>query len=86
MRNQRAQVYALLREQIESLRAISFEDADLSAGPHSDPNNPIDTQYRRVWEVQDDTPVPGMKRVTVRVSFTSTTADSQAVVVTQIVR
>lgn len=76
----------LAKERVEELRSNSFSSADLAAGMHSDQSNPIDTHFRRTWEVQDNTPMPGMKRVTVRVGFTTDSADSQAVVVTQLVR
>ena len=76
----------LAKEQIESLRSASFEDAALAAGDHNDPDNPIRSHFRREWIVEDNTPIDGMKKVTVRVSFTTDTADSQAVVVTQLAR
>jgi len=76
----------LNKEQIERLRSLSFNDADLADGLHTDPTNPIDGVFNRRWQVQDDSPLPGMKRVTVSVSFVTDSADSQAVSTTQLTR
>lgn len=76
----------LTKEQVERLRSLSFDDGDLAAGVHTDPTNPIDGVFRRRWQVQDNSPLPGMKRVTVSTSFITDSADSQAVSVTQLTR
>lgn len=74
----------LAKEQVEALRSVAFNDPDLAAGTHADPGNPIRPGFRRTWTVEDGVPMNGMKRLTVRVSFASTTADSQAVLITQL--
>jgi prepilin-type N-terminal cleavage/methylation domain-containing protein len=76
----------LAKDQMERLRSVAFSDADLAAGLHTDPNNPVEPGFRREWTVIDNNPIPGMKRVTVRVSFQSTSPDSQVVLVTQLTR
>lgn len=77
---------SLAQEQIERLRALPDEHADLGAGDHTDPENPINGAYRRQWSVQADSPIPGMRRLTVTVSFTTASPDSQAILTTQIAR
>lgn len=74
----------LAKEQVEELRSLRFNDADLAAGTHNDPGNPIQPGFRRSWTVQDNVPMDGMKRLTVQVSFATSSADSQAVLVTQL--
>ena len=76
----------LTKEHVERLRAVSFDDPDLAAGVHTDPDNPIDGIFRRRWQVQNDSPVIGMKRVTVSVTFVTDGPDSQAITVTQLTR
>ena len=76
----------LAKGQMEELRSATFSDPDLAAGVHVDPRNPIQPGFRRQWTVEDNTPISGMKRVTVRVSFQSTSPDSQVVLVTQLTR
>jgi type II secretory pathway pseudopilin PulG len=76
----------LAQEQVERLRSLPWAHANLQAGSHTDADNPVDGSYNRTWVVADDTPMPGMKRVTVRVSFPTASADSQAVFTTQITR
>ena len=71
------------REQIEELRAIPFDHADLAGGDHQDNTVLSDGHYRRRWSVQDDTPIQDMKRIEVRVAFSTAQADSEAVIVTQ---
>lgn len=71
------------REQIEELRAVPFNHADLTAGTHADNTVLSDGHYRRRWTVQDDTPIQDMKRIEVRVAFSTAQADSEAVIVTQ---
>lgn len=77
---------SMAQEEVERLRNLPFNHADLAGGNHLDPNNPVDNAYRRQWTVQDDTPVEDMKRVSVTVSFPTDSADSQAVVTTMIAR
>ena len=76
----------LAKDQMERLRSSAFSDPSLAAGLHLDPNNPVEPGFRRDWTVVDNTPIPGMKRVSVRVSFQSTSPDSQVVLVSQLTR
>lgn len=77
---------SMAQEEVERLRNLPFTHADLAAGNHNDPDNPVDNAYRRTWAVQENTPVEDMKRVSVTVSFPTDSADSQAVVTTMIAR
>ena len=76
----------LAQEQSEILRGLPFNHADLGVGAHKDPDNPLQTAFARKWEIQDDNPIPGMKRLVVTVSFSTDGPDSQAVITTQLVR
>lgn len=73
----------LAREQIETLRSLPFTDPDLADGQHVDNEVLRNGTYRRRWTVQDDTPLPNMMRIEVRVAFSTSEADSEAVIVTQ---
>ncbi len=68
---------------IEELRGLPHAHVDLNNGMHDDPDNPIDDNYDRRWEVVLDDPLPGMRKVEVRVRLNHTTsADSVASLVT----
>jgi prepilin-type N-terminal cleavage/methylation domain-containing protein len=77
---------SMAQEEVERLRDLPWTHADLDAGVHQDPENPVDNAFRRSWQVQTDTPVTDMKRVSVTVTFPTDSADSQAVVTTLIAR
>ena len=66
----------LAAEKVEELMSVSWGNADLNAGSHSDADNPIDSHYQRSWDVVDDVPIEGMKRVSVTVSFPTASTDS----------
>lgn len=68
----------LAQEKIEQLMNVSFTHPDLNAGTHTDPANPLQQHFARRWEVQLDTPLPGMKQVDVTVSFATASKDSTA--------
>ena len=68
----------LAQEGIEELMGRPFNHADLTAGAHDDPENPIRNHFARQWEVSDATPVDGMKMISVSVSFPTAGADSVA--------
>ena len=76
----------LAKEQVERLRSLSFNHADLAAGAHAEPANAGRTGYNRRWAVVDNNPLPGMKRLTVTVSFNTDGPDSLAIMVTQLTR
>ncbi len=77
---------ALAQQQVESLRNLPFTHANLAAGGHVDAGNPVDGAYSRSWTVVDNDPVVGMKRVSVVVSFPTSSPDSTAAFTTLIVR
>lgn len=74
----------LAQEQIERLMGSPFSDAALSAGTHADPNNPLEQHFTRSWVIADNSPLSGMKRVDVTVSFNSGSADSSVTLSTYI--
>ena len=64
------------QEKLESLMSVAWDDPDLAAGLHNDPDNPIDSNFYRRWTVLDSTPLPDMKRVNVTVRFDTAHPDS----------
>jgi Tfp pilus assembly protein PilV len=68
----------IAQEKVEDLMASGYQAADLAAGDHDDPDNPIRNHYNRTWSVTDDTPVVGMKMISVSVTFPTASADSVA--------
>ena len=77
---------SLAQETVERLRDLPFLDVDLAGGLHTDPDNPIRGAYQRSWTVQNDTPTTNMKRVTVTVTFVTSSPDSAATFTTLIAR
>jgi prepilin-type N-terminal cleavage/methylation domain-containing protein len=55
------------QEKIEQLRALELTDGLLAAGAHEDTTLVSDTPYARSWFVENDKPLPGMKRVRMQV-------------------
>ena len=70
------------QEKVEQLMSVPFTNADLDAGTHADPENPIDRHFSRNWTVTDDAPVQGMKTVAVSVSFETANNDSTVTLTT----
>ncbi len=68
----------LAQEGIEELMGRPFNHADLTAGAHNDPDNPIRNHFTRQWEITDATPVAGMKMISVSVTFPASGTDSLA--------
>jgi len=66
----------LAQEKMEELMGVPFSAADLTAGAHADPVNPIGRHFTRNWTVTDNTPIQGMKTVAVSVSFETASSDS----------
>jgi prepilin-type N-terminal cleavage/methylation domain-containing protein len=65
----------LAQEKLEDLMALPFTDADLTAGTHNDPDNPLRQHFNRSWTVVDDSPITDMKSVSVSVTFPTAGAD-----------
>ncbi len=59
----------LAQEQIEVLMGTSLNSADLSAGTHNDPRNPLERNFTRTWTVTDNSPIATMKRLSVTVTY-----------------
>jgi Tfp pilus assembly protein PilV len=74
----------LAQEKIEELKAVPFSHADLAAGGHTDPDNPLERHFTRSWNVTDDVPLTGMKELDVTVSFNAMSADSSVTLTTYI--
>lgn len=68
----------IAQAKIEELMASGFESADLAPGDHDDPNNPVRNHFNRSWSIIDNTPVEGMKSISVSVTFPTSGADSVA--------
>lgn len=51
----------------EELLDAPYSDDDLTAGTHTDPSNPLLTQYYVEWVVEGDAPIVNCKRVTIKV-------------------
>ena len=64
---------------IEELRALPSNDALLQAGTFTDSTR---TGFVRSWQITDNNPINGMKRVEVTVSFETLRPDSAATVIT----
>jgi prepilin-type N-terminal cleavage/methylation domain-containing protein len=72
----------LAQEKIEELMSAPFSGADLTAGTHNDPENPIERHFTRTWTVTDDMPLKDMKTVNVTVDFQTASKDSSVTVST----
>lgn len=59
----------LAQEKMEELFDLRGTDADLYPGVHDDPGNPVRTSFNRYWTVTGDTPMVGMKKISVRVTY-----------------
>jgi hypothetical protein len=74
--NEISEATILVSDEIERLWGQDFSSADLSAGAHNDPNNPVDVQgeaggkYNRQWTVIDDRSNSNSWLITVRVTWT----------------
>lgn len=75
---------ALIHDKIEQLRALdpATAPADLTAGPHVDPRNPLTAlggtggSFRRSWTVTLDSPRRGLSEVVVTVTWNTAGARS----------
>ncbi len=61
---------AFAQQRLDQLRALPYNDSNLSAGTHADTgaNAPSNSNYTRSYQVEADTPVAGVKRLTVTVT------------------
>lgn len=59
----------LAQEKLEALMGTPLGSADLAAGTHDDPLNPLERHFTRTWVVTDDSPIVDMKFVSVTVSY-----------------
>lgn len=57
------------QDKMEDLLELDGTHADLVAGTHNDPDNPIRTTFNRSWTVADDTPANGLKQIEVTVTY-----------------
>jgi type IV pilus assembly protein PilV len=77
---------AFAQEEIERLSALEITHADLTAGAHDDPDNPLEGVFVRQWTVTDNKPMAGMKKVDVEVTFPTTSTDSLVSITTYVTR
>jgi Tfp pilus assembly protein PilV len=59
----------LAQQKMEELAKMRSTDSDLGAGTHEDPDNPVRTTFNRYWTVTDNSPMVGMKEISVRVTY-----------------
>ena len=60
---------SLAQDEIERIKLLRNADPDLVAGTHVDAGNPLLGAYARSWVVTDDSPMAGMKRLDMNISF-----------------
>jgi prepilin-type N-terminal cleavage/methylation domain-containing protein len=61
----------LCKDKLESLHRLSYDHPYLLGTTHADSLNPIDGVYTRTWQVYDDQPITGCKRIEVSVTWDS---------------
>ena len=66
----------LAQEEIEILSSSLYSSADLTAGTHNDPRNPLQRHFTRSWTVTDNSPIANMKRIAVSVTYTTRNKDN----------
>ncbi len=59
----------LAQAKMEILLNARSTDSDLAEGTHADPGNPVKSSFNRYWSVTNDTPIAGMKRIEVWVTY-----------------
>ncbi|MCK4537299.1 MAG: prepilin-type N-terminal cleavage/methylation domain-containing protein [Candidatus Krumholzibacteria bacterium] len=72
----------LAQQKIEELMGAPYSNADLNAGAHTDPDNPIETIFSRAWSVTDNVPLTDMKQVIVTVTYDSGSKDNSVTLTT----
>ena len=75
-----SEAMGLAQAKAEELRAAPKESTELSEGTHVDGGDL--GIYMRRWVVTRDTPISGMRKVEIRVGYTTQSADSVAVLTT----
>jgi len=60
----------LAQDELERLKTLPDAHADLSAGNHAHPANPLDGVYTLTWTVADNAPLADMKTIDVAVNYT----------------
>jgi prepilin-type N-terminal cleavage/methylation domain-containing protein len=59
---------SLATERAETILIMPYGQGDLTAGTHTDPNNPVEGVYYVKWVVTEDRPITGCKRIVVSVA------------------
>jgi prepilin-type N-terminal cleavage/methylation domain-containing protein len=72
----------LAQEKMEELISARSSHADLNGGSHTDSGNPIRTTFNRYWTITDNTPMTGMKKIEVQVTYPHGTTTRDIMVVT----
>lgn len=60
---------SLAEEKLEELLNMKYDDTHLADGMHMDSENLVDSHFTRSWSVAADSPVPGMKTLSVTVEY-----------------
>ena len=66
----------LAQEKLEELMSLPFNDPDLAAGAHDDPDNPLNRHLNRTWTVVNSSPIDGVKHISVSVVYPTASTDS----------
>ena len=75
---------SLAEEKLEELMNFDYDDMNLSDGLHMDSQNPIDSHFTRSWNVTADSPVAGMKTLSVTVEYPPYGANDKVTLATAI--
>lgn len=70
------------QSRLEELRGCEYNHTDLTPGTHQD----VSGRYTRVWQVQNDVPVAGSKRIDLTVSWSTSSGLESARMSTFITR
>jgi prepilin-type N-terminal cleavage/methylation domain-containing protein len=60
----------LAQDELERLKTLPTTHADLAAGNHAHPANPLQGVYTLTWTVADNAPMTDMKTVDVAINYT----------------
>ena len=77
---QQTRASTLAAERAEQLLMTPYGNGDLTAGNHTDVNNPVEGIYYVQWDVSDDQPIASCKRVFIHVSRYNLTQPTEAAV------
>jgi prepilin-type N-terminal cleavage/methylation domain-containing protein len=59
----------LAQDELERLKTLPMTHADLAAGNHAHPANPLRGVYTLTWTVADDAPLADMKTIDIAINY-----------------